>query len=119
MWRCCSPAARANRRRRSSCRSCTTRRRATRFFVEEVFLHLKERGALFDDSGRWRNAVEIADTEVPRTVRLVIERRLERVGGDVRKALTAAAVVGRSGSFALLLDIAGLDEDALLDAVEE
>ncbi|MDQ1456561.1 MAG: hypothetical protein QOH28_2181 [Actinomycetota bacterium] len=89
------------------------------FFVEEVFLHLKERGALFDDSGRWRNGVEIADTEVPRTVRLVIERRLERVGGDVRKALTAAAVVGRSASFELLLVIAGLDEDALLDALEE
>lgn len=89
------------------------------FFVEEVFLHLKERGVLFDDAGRWRDGVAIADTEVPRTVRLVIERRLERVGDDVRKALTAAAVAGRTASFDLLLAIAGLDDDALLDALEE
>jgi len=89
------------------------------FFVEEVFLHLKERGGLFDEDGSWRTGVEIADTEVPRTVRLVIERRLEHVGDDVRKALTIAAVVGRSASFELLLAIAGLDEDGLLDAVEE
>jgi predicted ATPase len=88
------------------------------FFVEEVFLHLRERGALFDDDGRWRTGVEIADTEVPRTVRLVIERRLERVGDDVRKALTAAAVAGRSASFELLLATTGLDEEALLDALE-
>ena len=89
------------------------------FFVEEVFLHLKERGALFDDEGRWRTSVEIADTEVPRTVRLVIERRLERVSDDVRKALTTAAVAGRSATFDLLWAVAGLDEDALLDALEE
>jgi hypothetical protein len=88
------------------------------FFVEEVFLHLRERGVLFDDDGRWRTGVEIADTEVPRTVRLVIERRLERVGDDVRKALTSAAVAGRSASFELLLATTGLDEDALLDALE-
>jgi hypothetical protein len=88
------------------------------FFVEEVFLHLRERGVLFDDDGHWRRGVAIADTEVPRTVRLVIERRLERVGDDVRKALTAAAVAGRSTSFELLLATAGLEEDALLDALE-
>jgi class 3 adenylate cyclase len=88
------------------------------FFVEEVFLHLRERGVLFDDDGRWRSGIEIADTEVPRTVRLVIERRIERVGDDVRRALTAAAVAGRSASFELLLATAGLDEDALLDALE-
>src|SRR5207245_10604761 len=46
------------------------------FFVEEVFLHRKERGALFDDSGRWRNGVALADTEVRRTVRPVIDGRL-------------------------------------------
>ena len=56
---------------------------------------------------------------MPRTVRLVIERRLERVSDDVRKALTVAAVAGRSATFDLLWAVAGLDEDALLDALEE
>jgi class 3 adenylate cyclase len=89
------------------------------FFVEEVFLHLKERGALFDETGRWRDGVELGETEVPGTVRLVIERRLERLADDVRKALTVAAVAGRTVSFELLLATAGLDEEALLDALEE
>jgi class 3 adenylate cyclase len=89
------------------------------FFVEEVFLHLKERGALFDDAGHWREGVVLADTEVPATVRLVIERRLERVGVDAHRALTAASVVGRQASLDLLLLVAGVEEDPLLDALEE
>ena len=89
------------------------------FFVEEVFLHLMERGVLFDDTGRWHHGVAITDIEVPRTVRLVIERRLERAGEDVRKALTAAAVAGRTASFELLVATVGLDEDSLLDALDE
>ena len=89
------------------------------FFVEEVFLHLKERGVLFDDKGRWHDEVAVTDIDVPRTVRLVIERRLERIGEDVRKALTAAAVAGRTASFELLLATAGLEENLLLDALDE
>jgi class 3 adenylate cyclase len=88
------------------------------FFVEEVFLHLKERGVLFDATGRWRDGVELGDTEVPGTVRLVIQRRLERLPDDVRRVLTVAAVVGRAASFELLLATAGLEEEALLDALE-
>jgi len=89
------------------------------FFVEEVFRHLKEVDKLFDAEGRWHSGIEIADTEVPRGVRLVLGRRLERVSDDCRKALTAAAVIGRVFSFELLLRSAGLDEDALLDALDE
>ena len=88
------------------------------FFVEEVFLHLVERGALFDGEGKWRSGVAIADTEVPRSVRLVIERRLEAAGQEVRQVLTAAAVIGRRGSFELLLETADKDEDAVMDALE-
>ena len=89
------------------------------FFVEEVFLHLKELGLLFDEDGGWRDGVAITDTDVPPTVRLVIERRLERVSDATRRALTTAAVAGRSASFELLLATAGLEEDQLLDALEE
>jgi class 3 adenylate cyclase/tetratricopeptide (TPR) repeat protein len=89
------------------------------FFVEEVFRHLKETGKLFDDEGHFRAGIEIADTEVPRGVRLVLGRRLESASEACRKALTAAAVIGRVVPFDLLLRCAGLDEDALLDALDE
>jgi predicted ATPase len=89
------------------------------FFVEEVFRHLKEVDKLFDAEGRWHSGIEIADTEVPRGVRLVLGRRLERVSEACRRALTAAAVIGRVFPFELLLRSSGLDEDALLDALDE
>ena len=97
------------------------------FFVEEVFKHLTEEGKLFDAQGRWRPDLSIRELDVPRGVRLVIGRRLERVCPECRGVLTTAAVIGRGFSFELLEMLGdpsvgsgqGLDADALLDAVDE
>jgi len=90
------------------------------FFVEEVFRHLEEEGKLYDESGEFMAGVEIADTEVPRGLRMVIVERLERVSEICRKVLTIAAVVGRNFSFDLMLSVnQTLDEDDVLDALEE
>ena len=89
------------------------------FFVEEVFRHLKEVGKLFDAEGNFRAGIQIADTEVPRGVRLVLGRRLENVSDACRKALMVAAVIGRVVPFELLFRSAGLGEDELLDALDE
>ncbi len=42
------------------------------FFVEEVYLHLRESGALFDDKGRFKTRFKVDEVEVPETVRMVI-----------------------------------------------
>ena len=89
------------------------------FFAEEVFQHLKEEGRIFDDADRWRADLDIDELQVPEGVRLVIGRRLERVSDDTRKALTVAAVIGRNFELAVLEAAAGIDSDALLDALEE
>jgi class 3 adenylate cyclase/tetratricopeptide (TPR) repeat protein len=89
------------------------------FFVEEVFRHLHEAGKLFDEAGRWRAGVQIADTEVPRSVGLVIGQRLERVSEECRRLLTIAALAGKVFRFDLLAGFQGVDEDDLLDALEE
>ncbi|MEE9280691.1 MAG: AAA family ATPase [Myxococcota bacterium] len=89
------------------------------FFVEEVFRHLNEAGKLFDEEGRWRSAIHLSDTEVPRGVGLIIGQRLDRVSEACRRALTSAAVVGRVFGFDLLSRFANVDEDELLDALEE
>jgi predicted ATPase len=89
------------------------------FFVEEVFRHLHESGKLFDDKGQWRSGVQIADTEVPRSVGLVIGQRIERVSDDCRRILTTAALAGKVFPFDLLAGFKGVDEDDLLDALEE
>jgi hypothetical protein len=57
---------------------------------------------------------------VPEAVRLVVGRRLERLGENARQALLEAAIVGHFFDFRLLTAIGGdLGEDALLDALDE
>ena len=89
------------------------------FFVEEVYWHLIEEGKIFDEAGQFRTDVEIAEDEVPESVRLIIGRRLERLGEKEKRALTAAAVIGRSFSFRLLTAISEIDVDELFTVIEK
>ena len=90
------------------------------FFIEEVLGHLRETGKLLTDAGRFRDSIEIADTEVARGVRLILEDRLGRAGALCREILTVAAVAGRGFSFDLLVKAdTRHHEDDILDAIEE
>jgi predicted ATPase len=89
------------------------------FFVEEVYRHLIEEGKVFDAGGQFRADVEIDEVDVPANVRLIIGRRLERLDENVKRALTAAAVIGRSFSFRLLTAICEIDVDELFSIVEK
>ena len=89
------------------------------FFVEEVFRHLVEEGKIFDEAGEFRTDIEVDELDVPESVRLVVGRRLERLGAEAQKALAAGAVVGRAFPFSLLEEIADIDAGRLLDIVEE
>ena len=61
----------------------------------------------------------IGELEVPESLRLVLGRRLDRLGDNGRRALAAAAVVGRAFTYELLEALGELAADALLDALEE
>ena len=89
------------------------------FFVEEVYLHLAESGVLFDERGRVRSDLHMAEDSVPETVRLVVGQRLERLSPTTRDALVVAAVVGRVLVPALVGEVGGIDRDALVDAIDE
>lgn len=90
------------------------------FFFEEIFKHLAESGLIFDPGGRWRTDLDVSELDVPEGVRLVVGRRLERLGENARRALLEAAIVGHFFDFRLLTAIGGdLGEDALLDALDE
>ena len=88
------------------------------FFVEEVFQHLVEEKQLFNDTGGWRTDLQVRTLVVPESVRLVIGRRMERLGEATRRVLTTAALVGRTFGLRVIesLDVA---PDAVLDAIEE
>jgi class 3 adenylate cyclase/tetratricopeptide (TPR) repeat protein len=89
------------------------------FFVEEVFWHLVEEGKVFDETGAFRANLTVNELDVPESVRLVVGRRLERLGETAQKTLAAGAVVGRAFPFSLLEDLSDIDPGSLLDIVEQ
>ncbi len=90
------------------------------FFAGELLRHLTESGAIVQqDDGRWRLVGDLADLGLPQSVREVIGRRVERLGGDARTALSAAAVIGRDFDLDLLLAAVDVPEARLLDLLEE
>ena len=89
------------------------------FFAEETVRHLHETGKLFDESGAWRSGIGVGETEVPRSVALLIGRRLDGLQPATRKVLVAAAVVGRVFSFDLLAAVSASTEDELFNALED
>jgi DNA-binding CsgD family transcriptional regulator/tetratricopeptide (TPR) repeat protein len=88
------------------------------FFTEELFHHMAEEGLLVDRAGRWQSA-PAGVVSVPPGVQLVIERRLRRLTAGVREVLTVAAAIGPVFGFALMQELAGIDGDALAEALEE
>lgn len=88
------------------------------FFVEEVFRHLVEEGKLLD-GGEFREDITIDELDVPESVRLVVGRRLERLGAEAQRVLAAGAVVGKAFPFRLLREVAGVESGRLVDIVDE
>jgi class 3 adenylate cyclase/tetratricopeptide (TPR) repeat protein len=89
------------------------------FFVEEVYLHLVESGVLLDDDGGLRPGLRIDELSVPESIRLVLGQRLDRLTPSTREVLVAAAVSGRVFIPDLVGEVAGTDQDALVDAFDE
>ena len=90
------------------------------FFAGELLRHLSESGAIErQEDGRWRVVGDLSELGLPRSVREVIGRRVERLGSDARMALSAAAVIGRDFDLDLLLAAVDLSEARLLDLLDE
>jgi class 3 adenylate cyclase/tetratricopeptide (TPR) repeat protein len=89
------------------------------FFVEEVYRHLVEEHRLTDAAGKWLPQVEIGEVEVPESVRLVLGRRIDRIGETAQRILTTAACIGRTFTFDFLAALAEEKEEDLLDALDE
>ena len=68
------------------------------FFVAELFRHLNDEGRLFDARRQWTRDLDFDDVDVPDTVRVVLERRMQRLSHDTLNVLRAAAVIGRISS---------------------
>jgi hypothetical protein len=90
------------------------------FLVEELYRHLVAEGKVLDEAGAFHDHVSVAEIGVPDNIRLVLERRLQRLGEEARAVLTAAVAIAPCFGFKLLQmlqDHAALD--GLLIALEQ
>jgi len=81
------------------------------FFVQEICSHVGETGAT-------ASAFTLETLGVPEGVKQVIGRRIARLPEGAERLLTIAALIGREFELDLLVDVAGDDEDTVLDALE-
>ncbi|MGX7826405.1 ATP-binding protein [Actinokineospora sp. 24-640] len=79
------------------------------FFARELLAHLVETG--------W-SAADPADIGLPETVREVVARRVDRLGGRVPAVLACASVLGQEFDLATLAVAAGETEDDVLDGLD-
>jgi class 3 adenylate cyclase/tetratricopeptide (TPR) repeat protein len=90
------------------------------FFTGELLRHLYETGAIvFDDNGQYSLSMDFDDLALPGSVRDVVMRRVDRLGDDVARLLSMAAVIGRTFDLAVLSTIAEQREDDVLDVLEQ
>lgn len=88
------------------------------FFIEETLQALLVAGDLTHADGAWQHRPPGA-WRVPRSVQAAVQRRAQHLSPGARRVLTLAAVAGQRFDFALLQDLARLDEDELLQRLKE
>jgi class 3 adenylate cyclase/tetratricopeptide (TPR) repeat protein len=90
------------------------------FFATELLRHLGETGQVYQDqSGRWVASEDLYEKGLPQSVREVVGQRVDRLGGETRRVLSLAAVIGRNFDINVLAAVANIDEDALLDIIDD
>ena len=87
------------------------------FFVAEVCQALIDEGAVYRDGEGWQRR-SMAQIQIPPSVRLAIQRRLDRLPETTQDTLQHAAMLGREFEFDLLTAMSDLNEQALIEALE-
>ena len=87
------------------------------FVLEEILRDAFDRGDIFRTSGGWDRKA-LSEMRLPRTVKDAILHRLERLTREQVEILGAASVIGRTFELATLTAVTGLDESAVLAALE-
>src|SRR3989442_4247700 len=87
------------------------------FVIEEMLRDAIDRGDIFRTDGGWDRKA-LGEMRIPRTVRDTILHRLERLSRDEVAVLSAASVVGRSFDLGTLADVTGVDQAAVVAALE-
>ena len=88
------------------------------FFLRETLLHLVEIGELRFEQGTWSIAGSLDELGLPAGVRDVIGRRLSLLSDATNRLLAAGALFEIAFPLPVAADVAGVDEDDALDAID-
>ena len=86
------------------------------YFLRELLRELDEEPTRLDGN---RALPETLATIAPAGVRALVDRRLQRLTGQAREVLDAAAVLGRDVTLDLLAGVCRVPHDVVFDALEE
>jgi class 3 adenylate cyclase/tetratricopeptide (TPR) repeat protein len=89
------------------------------FYIEEVVRELAESGALDGEAGAYRLVRQIDDLAIPRSVQSILAARIDRLGGDAKEVLGAAAAVGKDFSRDVVVRASPLDADRVDAALRD
>jgi class 3 adenylate cyclase len=87
------------------------------FVLEEMLRDALDRGDIFRSETGW-DRKSLVEMRIPRTVKDALLQRLERLAREHVSVLSAASVIGRSFDLNTLAAVAGVDEAAVLAAIE-
>ena len=87
------------------------------FFIEEVCKALVDSGKFYFENGQWHRP-SIEELGIPRSVKVAVLTRVNKLPEDHQEILYQAAVLGREFDLDILIRASEVDEDTLLDALE-
>ena len=94
-----------------------TRSEGNPFVLEEMLRDALDRGEIFRAATGWERR-PLEAFRLPETVREALLVRLGRLAPEEVEVLRAAAILGRSFDYGLLVEVAEADERSVLDALE-
>jgi adenylate cyclase len=92
------------------------------FFAEELVRDLADRGVLTGNRGNYIGRATHTEVAVPATLQVAISSRIDRLDGDAKRTLNAAAVIGsrfEAELLACLTDVAALPRLVDAELVEQ
>ena len=92
--------------------------RGNPFFVEETLKALVTSGRLYERDGTW-HGWEIADLDLPRSIREAVVTRLDRLSPDAQRVAAMAAVIGTRAPYDALDAVVSMPRAPLVEAIDE
>lgn len=88
------------------------------FFIEEVCKALVDTDRLYYAGGHW-NRPDVEELEIPQSIQVTIQSRLNILSRQEQLTLQIAALLGRDFEYEMLTSVSDLEEDTLIDVLEK